>query len=107
MQILALFFEISDKVIQVQMMYVLFIILGIIGLSLGFWRWWLSAIWLIFPIVFALILFIQTNYSYEARILQFGEGYIWHSYFSVIIGIGLNLIGIFKKFFKRKKLILQ
>ena len=103
MQMPVFFFEISGNVISLEIMYRLCIILGVSGFLLGFWRWWLSAIWLIFPLIFALILFININYDYDARIFQFGKSYILHSYFSAIIGIGLNLIGIFIRFFKNKK----
>jgi hypothetical protein len=48
MKILSLFLEISDKVPEVQTMYITYIVLGAIGLLLGIWRWWISLIWLVF-----------------------------------------------------------
>ena len=112
MRMLILLFEISDKIIGIEVMYVLFIALGCIGLLLGFWRWWLSAIWLIFPtaLIAAGFILLQTeeiNYLYKDIIREVGERYIWHNYISVITGISLNLAGLFVGFVRSKKINLQ
>lgn len=107
MNLLALLFEIGDKIIQVQMMYLLFIVLGGIGFILGFWRWWLGAVWLIFLLAIALMQIGETNYLYDAIVVEIGESYIWDSYISIIIGILLNIVGVFTNIFKTKKIILQ
>ena len=112
MQKFALFFEIGDKVIEVQAMYILFTILGGIGLLLGFWRWWISFIWFIFPtsVIALLFIWLQTeeiNSLYKHIIRELGESYIWHNYISVTIGILLNLTGIFVGVLRRKKINLQ
>ena len=112
MNIFAIFFEISDKVIPVQAMYVLFITLGGIGFILGFWRWWISFIWFIFPLSFVAAAFIwlqneEINYLYKHIIRELGEGYIWHNYISVLVGILLNTAGILVRLIKPKKLVLQ
>lgn len=109
---LGIFFEISDKIPSVQSMYVFFIILGGIGFLLGFWRWWLSLIWLIFPLSFFAVLFIwlqsmEINDLYENIVRELGENYIWHNYISVIVGVLLNTAGIPVSFFKPRKLVLQ
>ncbi len=112
MNYFVLLFEISDKVIPVQAMYIIFITLGGIGFLLGFWRWWISFIWFIFPLSFFATAFIwlqneEINYLYENIIRELGESYIWHNYISVIVGILLNTAGILVSFFKPRKLVLQ
>ncbi len=99
MQIFLFLLEIGDKVIEVRAMYILFIALGLIGLLLGFWRWWLSAIWLVFPTLIIVFLFgslqnEEINYLYEGIIRELWSNYILHNFISPILSVGLNLTGI-------------
>ena len=112
MNSLIFLFEISDKVISIQMMYGLFLTLGGIGLLLSFWRVWLSICWLIFPMIFVTFLFIslqieEINYLKNDIIKELGENYIWHNFASVIWGLLLNLIGIFIGIYKKNNLKLR
>ncbi|NNE99934.1 MAG: hypothetical protein HKN25_13015 [Pyrinomonadaceae bacterium] len=103
MSVLLLFYEIHDKVTPVFEVYRLFLVVGGIGLALGFLRWWLSAIWLIFPVYFALI-FLEELHSLRVDLTSyFGDSYLWHSYNAYAFGLGLNLLGVFVGFRKRKK----
>lgn len=107
-----LLFEIGDKVIGVEVMYFVFLTLGATGFVLGFWRWWASFIWLIFPTLFFAICYLliqiaEINYLYENIIRELGESYIWHSYLSVTAGGLLNIAGLFVTLFNSKKSILR
>jgi hypothetical protein len=108
MSLFALLFEISDKVSSVQGMYFVFIILGLIGLILGFYRWWASVIWLFFPTSFiAFGEIVEINNLYQNIIQELGKSYIWHTYISVIIGVLINIAGIFVSLIKPRKIKLK
>lgn len=103
-----LLFEIGDKVFPVQEMYIVFITLGIIGLLLGLWRWWLSAIWFVFPtlpivLIYSVLQSEEIDYLYDAMVRELGLNYIVHSIVSPIIGTALNMIGIGFGLFNRRK----
>jgi hypothetical protein len=112
MDTLILFFEISDKMPSVWSMYSIAAFLGGIGLLLGLWRWWLSAIWFIFPnlcfsFLFCAIQISEINDLYRHVIDELGESYIWHSYISAGIAILLNIVGILIKDSNERKLTLK
>lgn len=103
-------FEIIDKMIPVQSMYLIFLTFGGIGLLLGCFRWWLSAIWLVVPTLLFSFFFIighlsDLNLLYDDVIPELGISYIWHSYISMIIGISLNLLGLMLGYKKQKILL--
>ncbi len=107
-----LFFEISDKVMQVQTMYWFALFLGGIGLLLGIWRWKLSAFWLLFPNLLLTILFLflqisEINALYDNIIRELGKSYIWQTYISASLSLLLNIIGIIIGIFKKKTLKLK
>ena len=103
----ALLFELNCKVTDVQFLYIFFISLGLFGLVLGFWRWWLSAFWLVLISTVVLIQIREIYYLYGTMIGNFGESYVWHIYISMVFGATLNLYGIFKNFPKNKKIKFQ
>lgn len=104
----AFLFEISDKIFSVGQLYIFFIALGLIGLALSFWRWWIGLIWLILPLyAFVSLQISEMNALYVDVVHELGKSYIWHSYFSMIIAVLLNAAGILIQFIKPKKLILK
>ena len=107
-----LFFEINDKMISVEAMYIYFVSLGIIGLLLSFRLGWFGLIWLIFPTLFSAFLFIsmqneEVTFMREQIVKELGENYIFHNYISVFIGIVLNLGGVFINLINSKKISLK
>ncbi len=107
MQVLELFLSnFGYKILDVQIMYPLFLILGGIGLLLSYKRWWLGIIWLVlFVSGFAFMHFQGISENLPDNLLAdptFSNKV--NSYISVTIGILLNLAGLFIK--KRKKILL-
>jgi hypothetical protein len=81
--------------------------MGFIGFLLGYFRWWLGVIWLIFPLLllgYSQIAEIDSLYN---DIVRESKSYIWQSYLSITIGISVNVAGIFLGIFKNKKLNLK
>ena len=87
------FLEISDKVIPVSLMYGFALGLGGIGLLLGWWRWKLGLVWLIFPhsllVLGHMILHVaELDALHRDIIRELGQSYIWHSWISPVMGLG-------------------
>ncbi len=94
-----LLFLLEIEVVDVSAMYMFFVALGVIGLLLGFWRWWLGSLWLVFPTFTSVFLFAslqreEIDYFYNYIIRDLGTTYILHNFISPILGVGLNLTGI-------------
>ncbi len=107
---LAFFFEIGDKIISNQKLYALMIVLGGIGVMLGYIRWWLGLIWLIIPVSIISFYIFDIRDLYDDMVKEFGKNYILHSYISFVVAILLNLFGIILglvKSFNTKKLNLS
>lgn len=94
------------KILDPLIMYPLFVMLGLIGLWLGYKRRLFSAIWLIsFILGFAFMQFrgitenLPENFLTEPTFNNIGNSYI-----SMTIGVLINLVGLF---IERKERVLR
>lgn len=90
-----LFFEISDKILSFQDLYLLALVPGASAVLLGLLRWWFAVLWLVFPVIFAYFQLREVYVLYENVILEMGVSYVWHSYVSAAIAVLLNLFAVF------------
>ena len=105
MQVLELFFSYpSYKILEVQIMYPLFLTLGLIGFLLSYKYWWLSLVWLVLFISGFVVMQFQGISNLPDNLLSEPSfSNLANSYISVSIGILLNLVGLFIK--KRKNIL--
>jgi hypothetical protein len=85
----------------------IFTVMGIIGFVLGYFRWWLGFIWLIFPLLLFGYGQIEEINSLYNDIVRESKTYIWQSYLSITIGVLVNIVGIFINMFKSKTHLLK
>ena len=100
------FFEISDKVMPLGMLYGIYIGTGSIGFLIGWIRWWGSLLWFIGPTFFLTLMFgslqyEEINYLYDHMVRELGPSYIAHNMLAPAIGTILNLAGGFFWYFRK------
>lgn len=93
------YLEISDKVVPVQVLYGIYVALGVVGFGLGIWRWWAALLWLLIPMLLILFLFgmlqyDEITYLYDDIVRELGNSYLTHNFVAPIAGVTLNLLGI-------------
>ncbi|HXG84920.1 MAG TPA: hypothetical protein VNI84_12940 [Pyrinomonadaceae bacterium] len=101
-----LFSNPAYKVLGAQIMYPLFIGLGLIGLFLSYKKWSSGAIWLVLFIFGFLLVRIQgVNENLpETFLTEPNFSNTFNSYISMMIGVLINFVGLF---IKRKEKTLQ
>lgn len=97
--IVLLFFEITDKVVPTLDLYIVYVVLGLIGLALGLFRWWASAIWLLFPVLLTVSVLGTLQYGeitelYDQMLKELGYSYILHNVAAPALAILLSIAGV-------------
>lgn len=103
-----LLLEIGDKIVPVSIMYAGFLLLGSIGAGVGYWRWKLGIVWILFPLSLMVVAFLSLQTEeigslYPHIIRELGQAYIWHSWLSPIAGGLMAVIGTVGGFLRRKR----
>jgi hypothetical protein len=98
MTIFALF-EVMDKEPSLITLWITSIFLGVGGLALSRYRWWLAASLLVIALTMGLaqVMELRDPFVGPQIISEAGRGYVIQSYIAVVISILLPLLGLIMK----------